>query len=369
MTATPELGTTATPEQRTTATPELGKEYPQPGEERDIQDINDTILRHLKKTYPPGKSLRQFHPKMHGFLEAVFRVDADLPLNVRHGFLQPGATYKAWIRFSNGNTRILDDRKADLRGMAIKLLDVPGEMLAPDEKMPQSQDIVLVSYPTLMSPDVAGFKKNIRAICGGLPAMLWFGINPLNWPTLVRTLQSMGKTDHLFSQRYWSVSPSRLGGAERLGGTERLGITDRLGADDPLGGAEQAVKYSVVPATQIVMTHPDKTNPCFLREVMQAELNTHDFHFHFLIQFQEDAVTMPIENPCVEWKSEWHKVAELIIPKQFFDTTERNEAGERASYSPWHSLAEHRPLGGISRARRAVYATISAFREQNNKNL
>jgi hypothetical protein len=78
---------------------------------------------------------------------------------------------------------------------------------------------------------------------------------------------------------------------------------------------------------------------------------------------------MPIENPCVEWKSEWHKVAELIIPKQLFDTTERNEAGERASYSPWHSLPEHRPLGGISRARRAVYATISAFREQNNQNL
>jgi len=142
-----------------------------------------------------------------------------------------------------------------------------------------------------------------------------------------------------------------------------------LGAAERPGAPDLAVKYSAVPATKLAVTHPDKTDPCFLREVMQAELNTHEFRFHFLLQFQEDAVTMPIENPCVEWRSEWHKVAEIIIPKQFFDTTERNEAGERASYSPWHSLPEHRPLGGISRARRAVYATISAFREQNNKNL
>jgi hypothetical protein len=325
--------------------PLLGKEYPQPDEERDIKEIIDTIRHRLEKAYPLGKSLRQFHPKMHGFLDAVFRVEPDLSANLQTGFLRPGVIYSALVRFSNGNTRILDDRKADLRGMAIKLLNVSGEMLVPDERLPHSQDLILVSYPTLMSPDVAAFKKNIRAICGGLPAMLLFGINPLNWPTLVRTLQSMKKTDNLFAQQYWSVSPYRL------------------------GTANQAVKYSVIPVTQPAVTVPDKTNPNFLREVMQQELNTHAFHFHFLIQLQEDALAMPIENPCVEWKSKWVKVAEITIPKQMFDTVERNEAGERAGYSPWHSLPEHQPLGGISRARRAVYAAISAFRLQHNQNL
>ena len=335
-----------------TETPEIGQEYPQPGEEEDIEAMIGTILRHLQKTYPPGKSLRQFHPKMHGFLAAEFRVDADLPVRMRHGFLQPGRFYNTWIRFSNANTRVSDDHKADLRGMAIKLLNVPGKMLEADERLPRSQDILLVSYPTLMSPDVASFKKNIRAICGGFGGMLWFALNPMNWLALVRTLRSMKKTDNLFSLRFWSVSPSRL------------------------GTPDQAVKYSAVPVTVVgraasgtTMAGRGSSSPDFLRENMQAELAVRPFVFHFLVQFQEDAVSMPIENPCVEWKSPWHKVATITIPAQLFNTAERNEAGERASFSPWHCLPEHRPLGGISRARRKVYAAISAFRLQNNQNL
>jgi hypothetical protein len=325
--------------------PEIGKEYLQPDEEQDIADMIATILQHLKKTYPPGRSLRQFHPKMHGFLTAEFKVDADLPANMRHGFLQPGKTYNAWIRFSNANSRVSDDHAADLRGMAIKLLNLPGEMLEPDDRMPQAQDILLVSYPKLMSPDIAGFKKNIRAICGGFGSMLWFGLNPMNWPALVRTLRSMKKTENLFSLQYFSVSPSRL------------------------GTPDQAVKYSAMPLSRPMMFGHDKKSPDYLRDNMQQELNLHPFIFHFLVQFQEDAVSMPIENPCVEWKSKWHKVAEIKIPEQMFNTAERNQAGEQARFSPWHSLPEHRPLGGISRARRKIYAAISAFRSQNNQNL
>lgn len=336
-------------------TPEIGREYPRPGEEQDIEAMIGTILRHLQKTYPPGGSLRQFHPKMHGFLAAEFRVVADLPVRMRHGFLQPDRSYDAWIRFSNANTRVTDDHKADLRGMAIKLLNVSGEMLEVDEGMPQSQDILLVSYPTLMSPDVASFKKNIRAICGGFGSMLWFALNPTNWPALVRTLRSMQKTDNVLGLRYWSISPSRL------------------------GSPDQAVKYSAVPVMRpasigrdplgVATAGRDSLGPDFLRENMQEELRVRPFVFDFLVQFQEDAVSMPIENPCIEWKSSWHKVAEITIPMQVFTTAERDQAGERASFSPWHCLPEHRPLGGISRARRKVYAAISAFRLQNNQNL
>lgn len=325
--------------------PDLGQEYPLPGEDRDINDMIDTILRYLKKTYPPGKSLRTFHAKMHAFLEAEFIVSADLLPNMRYGFLQPGKSYKAWIRFSNGNTRVKDDREKDLRGMAIKLLHVPGNMIVPDEQLPQSHDILLVSYPTLMSPDIPGFKKNIRAVCGGFAGLISFAINPLNWPTLIRTLRSMEAADNLFSKQYWSVAPSRL------------------------GTPDQAIKYSVMPATQTAVKHPEKSHPDFLRDVIEQELKTHAFQFDFLIQFQEDAVSMPIENACAEWKSTWHKVAEIVIPNQIFNTAERKTLGEHASYSPWHCLPEHQPLGGISRARKKVYAAISAFRLQNNQNL
>jgi hypothetical protein len=35
--------------------------------------------------------------------------------------------------------------------------------------------------------------------------------------------------------------------------------------------------------------------------------------------------------------------------------------------SPWHSLPEHRPLGGINRSSKLVYEVISRFRHTENK--
>jgi len=322
--------------------PTLGAEYPQPNEARDTQEIIDTIINHLKRTYPPGKTLRQFHAKMHGLMEATFTVNEDLPKNLQYGLLQPGKSYKAWIRFSNGNTKVLDDRKADLRGMAIKLLNVPGEMLIQDEHMPQSQDFLLVSYPTLMAPNVAAFKKSIKALCGGLGGMIWFGLNPGNWTVLIRTLQSMKKTNSLLSLQFWSVSPSRL------------------------GTKEQAVKYAVIPVTPPSTPPPDKSDKNFLRADLQETLHRQDFSFHFMIQMQEDAVRMPIENPCVAWDSPFQKVAVITIPRQDFANESRDSFGENLTFSPWHSLTEHQPLGGIARARKLAYHSISLFRLKRN---
>ena len=36
------------------------------------------------------------------------------------------------------------------------------------------------------------------------------------------------------------------------------------------------------------------------------------------------------------------------------------------SYNPWHSIAEHRPLGNQSRARHRMYFTLSQLRHQLN---
>ena len=44
-----------------------------------------------------------------------------------------------------------------------------------------------------------------------------------------------------------------------------------------------------------------------------------------------------------------------------------NELGENMSFSPWHALEEHRPLGGINEARRRIYRDLSKFRHDQNK--
>ena len=39
---------------------------------------------------------------------------------------------------------------------------------------------------------------------------------------------------------------------------------------------------------------------------------------------------------------------------------------EQISYTPWHALPEHAPLGGVNRVRRVVYESISRLRHELN---
>lgn len=78
---------------------------------------------------------------------------------------------------------------------------------------------------------------------------------------------------------------------------------------------------------------------------------------------------MPIEDPGKLWNetiSPFYKVATINIPMQIFSTAERNEIGENLSYTPWHALPAHQPIGGINRARKIIYNLISTFRHKEN---
>jgi hypothetical protein len=78
---------------------------------------------------------------------------------------------------------------------------------------------------------------------------------------------------------------------------------------------------------------------------------------------------MPIEDPTIRWKeraSPFRKVATIRIPSQDFTTKARKDFAEGLSFTPWHSLPHHRPLGGINRVRGAVYEVISKLRHEKN---
>src|SRR5450631_198497 len=85
--------------------------------------VDDTVRRQ----YRTGTARRDAHPKAHGCVKAEFHVDEKLEPRFAKGVFIPGKTYRAWVRFSNGNP---DANKPDTdgmeRGMSIKLLGVPG---------------------------------------------------------------------------------------------------------------------------------------------------------------------------------------------------------------------------------------------------
>lgn len=78
---------------------------------------------------------------------------------------------------------------------------------------------------------------------------------------------------------------------------------------------------------------------------------------------------MPVEDPTIEWDSAaspFVKIATITIPKQKFDSKDQMDFCENLSMTPWHSLPEQRPLGGINRVRKAVYEAISTLRHNLN---
>ena len=104
---------------------------------------------------------------------------------------------------------------------------------------------------------------------------------------------------------------------------------------------------------------------------MQRQLasGSAETRFDFMVQLRTNPTTMPVEDPTIPWKeraSPFVKVATIRIPPQEFTAPARKTFGENLSFTPWHALPAHRPLGGINRVRRVVYEAISTLRHDQN---
>jgi hypothetical protein len=69
----------------------------------------------------------------------------------------------------------------------------------------------------------------------------------------------------------------------------------------------------------------------------------------------------PIEDGSVDWPVDvapYVRVGKLVIPQQDTASERGRLVAERIqnlSFDPWHALADHRPLGGMMRARKYAY--------------
>src|SRR6185503_4501826 len=108
----------------------------------------------------------------------------------------------------------------------------------------------------------------------------------------------------------------------------------------------------------------------WLRQSLAMTLSNSDAEFDFMIQLQTDPKRMPIEDASIEWPerlSPFVPVAKIKIPKQEFRSPEQTVFARKLSYNPWHSIAEHRPLGNQNRARLLIYSELSRLRQSMNK--
>jgi catalase len=266
-------------------------------------------------------------------LDAEFTVPSDLPPELRVGLFAEARTYRAWIRLANASSST--DRTPDIRGMSIRLSPVTGGNLTPGSAM---QDFVLNSHPVMVAANPKTFLELLRANeAGGFRRVLYF----LRHPKAARIGAAARRNPacHL-DIPYWSTTPYRFGSA-------------------------RAVKYVVLPTSPTRSEMPARLTDTYLRDALRTRLDEAEATFDFMIQFQADSRRTPIEDATVEWTerdSPYQRVAEIRIPRQHFEDSERMMRCEQVAFNPWHCLKEHQPLGAMNRARREIYQAMAEFR-------
>ncbi len=318
-------------------------------EDRLIKDMEAILQEKMSKDYPAGQTKRDAHPKSLACLQAEFIVEPDIPAELKVGIFEFPQTYPAWIRISSASGKIQSDKAKDLRGFAIKIMGVKGERFQRQNGEKATQDFILISYPIMPLGTVKLFHDAVYYSIEWSPLVFFSRLVVSGNFHIINELRKarQNQTSPL-DIRYWSTTPY-------------------------ICGTDHVVKYSLVPTSHIKSALPLKLTDDYLTENMEKHLAVHEASFDFMIQVQKDPNRMPVEDAGVEWsekESPFIKVASLRIPSQAFRTREREELAEDLSFSPAHSLIEHRPIGGINRARVEIYRYLSEFRhKQNNKQL
>jgi hypothetical protein len=348
-------------------------------ESAQINNIVSLTMQQLKNRYPGNKQvLRGVHAKDHGCVTAKFEVAADLPEKYRVGvFAQPGRVYDAWVRFSNAATLVLPDDPVDQttgkpspgsRGMAIKVLGVEGAPLVPPHGA-LTQDFLLVNHPVFAFANVEDYEVLSQVLADPAnreDASKFFGIQIAKGGAPAerakKSLQIVGRI---------RAAEVASGAYQRPPGSP---VDCRYFSGAPfLLGDGAVMKFSANPVSPDA-TMPNAADPNYLRNALIKRLEVREGNqavvFNFQVQCRAAGalnIAEDIENVCNDWpedKYPFTTVATLTIPPQDFDSPERRAMCEALFFSPWHGLADHRPLGGINRMRRAVYEASSAFRHQ-----
>ena len=317
-----------------------------PNEEGYVDSIIQSFTTQMNLLWKPGRFERGGNTKTHGIVRGEFIVHDNLPQEFRHGIYAQPCTYPAWVRFSGPGPYITSDiDDVGFMSISIKLMRVPGPKLMEDEK--STQDMFGVSPPTFVTPDViANAQLQKQSIKN---AQIFYFLNLTQHHVLDLIMQSLWiKTQSSpLEAPYFSCVPYLL-------------------------GEGQAMQYSIWPKSKRhtrVPRLPFRPPDNYLRDAMVKTLAEEDVELDIRLQLQKDPHLMPIENNGVYWPeriSPRVSVATLRIPRQKFDSPAQLDFAKRLSYNPWHCIAEHRPLGNQSRARRRMYWTLSALRQSMN---
>jgi hypothetical protein len=332
------------------------------GESAAIALMIQTLRQQLTKRYIDKGALvrRDAHPKLIGLVHARFVVSPECPGELRYGvFAGRAREFEADIRFSNGFPCVRHDLIPDTRGMAIKLRAVSGEFF--DEP---GQDFLLATAEAFFGKNAVDF-VDFPAASASTVKTIWYFLRGLRLRGLLRLGQSVTTPASPLALEYFSQTPYLLG--PHCVKYSARPLVARSGAHDhwymrPLVRHLLALAAKVFPF--VLRFFPADA----LREALMCDLARTSVTFEFLVQRWPDLGQLPtwaIENATRTWPAPWVRVATIDVLRQE-NIAARDREAERMTFTPWHALKVHQPLGGINRARLVIYRTMSEFRNSRN---
>jgi len=291
---------------------------------------------------------RALHRKGHVGVEASFEVLEGLPVPACQGLFAMPGRYRAYVRFSNGASAHRADGRGDVRGVAIKVLGVPGTKSIPGLETATTQDFLLIQSATVPFRGPDEFVRFVRAAATPTTALpkLLFGVG-------LRRLLAVG-------------------GALRrsLSAPVRSLATMPFHSALPVSWGAYAGKYRLTPV--ITAGPPGAGAPHRGRDHLAAELADRiaagALRWDFAVQLYRDPTSTPIEDSTVPWSDDAVPpvvVARLVVEQQDVASVRGRAVAafvERLAFDPWHALVEHRPLGAMMRARNHAYRLSTAER-------
>lgn len=338
-------------------------EQKQENEEEDIQYIVDYMTQRNTEVFDKHRhAVRDAHAKSHGFLKGILTIPENLPDHLAQGIFAHPGYYDVMVRLSAAPGDLRSDKTPVPHGFALKILNVPGERLLPEDSSEgKNQDFLMVNMPVLVFGTVRKYMQ-----------MLPFMTEAERAPELVmRGLRGvMRGVDHLVSRVGFPASATIKGLARSqhhiLGETYHSMAALRYG--------NYIAKISVAPESesvkQLTGIPMQIQEDSGIRDLVQDFFKRNTADYVIRAQLCTNLDRMPIEDAAVLWdedESPHQVIGTLHFPKQqTFSPARRVYSDDVLSFNPWHGVKEHQPLGSIMRVRMQVYECSCCFRHYMN---
>ena len=331
--------------------------------EAEIQTALTDTLHSISETTArnSGHATRAVHAKSHGVLRGKLTVVPGLPPQLAQGLFAKPAEYDVAMRLSTIPGDILDDSVSTPRGLAVKVIGVEGRRL-PGSESDTTQDFVLVNGPAFSAPTAEAFLGNLKALAKTTDRL----------PGLKKVVSAVSRGTEAIIEAFGSKSPTVL----TMGGQPMTSILgETFYSQVPILYGDCIAKVAVFPVSPgLTARTGQKLNmsgkPDALRQEVEEFFEQNDATWDLRVQLCTNLETMPVEDASVIWpedQSPYTTVARItVLPQNAWSPEAVAAIDQTMAFSPWHGLADHRPLGSVMRARNATYARSANFRATHN---